>query len=173
MQDGIVAVTFVDADGTRRSIEAERGSSLLDAAYAAGVKIEATCGTRGRCRSCRVKVLKGDVSPPTLQDRLQLGEEEVRERFRLACQARLIADCEVRPMSLREEGGHKILASGAPANSDDRLSIDSGVEKHVIRAKSPEGEHHQTSDVEEILSALPHNANGRVSRCWFSLLYGE
>lgn len=162
MQDGIVAVTFVEADGTRRSVDAPRGSSLLDAAYAAGVKIEATCGTRGRCRSCRVKVLKGDVSPPTLQDRLQLGEEEVRERFRLACQARLIADCEVSPMSLRAETGHKILASGSPVNRDDRVSIDSGVEKHVIQAKTPESENHQTSDVEEILSALPIRGKGRI-----------
>lgn len=162
MQDGIVVVTFVGADGERRSIEAERGSSLLDAAHAAGVKIEATCGMRGRCRSCRVKVLKGDVPPPTLQDRLQLGEEDVRERFRLACQVRLIADCEVKPMSLRSEAGHKILASGAPANSDDRLTIDSGVEKHVIRANTPQEENHQTSDVEEILLALPIQLKSKV-----------
>ena len=79
-------VTFVHGatDRERRASIASE-ASLLDAARAAGVDIAATCGERGRCRSCRVKVLRGHIPPATVQDTVQLGHEEVRERFRLAC----------------------------------------------------------------------------------------
>ena len=100
-------VTFVD-DATgreRRAVTGSADSSLLDAARAAGIEIAATCGARGRCRSCRVKVLQGHVPPATVQDTVQLGHEEVRERFRLACQTRVIADCTIRAMPPKTESG--------------------------------------------------------------------
>ncbi len=162
MIEGITAVTFVNEEGIRRTVEVPRGTSLLDAAHAGGAEIEATCGGRGRCRTCRVKILKGDIPPPTLQDRVQLGEDEVRERFRLACQVRVIADCEVRPMPPREESGHQILAIGKSATEDGRLTLDSGVKKYVAHAVLPASENHQTSDVEEILSVLPKGVDYRV-----------
>jgi len=149
-----VAVTFVSAGGESRTVPAPVDSSLLDAGRRAGVDIEATCGARGRCRSCRVKVLAGEIPPPTIQDTVQLGYEEVHERFRLACQTKLIAPCTVRAMPPKAESGHQILA-GDVNLSDARLQIDSGIKKHVITAKPPTGEHHQTSDVEEILASLP------------------
>lgn len=157
MSDATVTVTFVDAAGASRehTIEAERGSTLLGAAHAAGVPIEATCGARGRCRTCRVKILKGEIPPPTIQDRVQLGDDEVREHFRLACQLKLIADCSAMPMPPREEAGHQILSTGRAVTEDGRLVLDSGVVKHVVTVKIPTEENHQTSDVEEILATLP------------------
>lgn len=163
MKDGIVTATFVHEDGSRRAVEIPRGASLLDAAHAGSVGIEATCGGRGRCRSCRVKVLKGDLPPPTLQDRIQLGEDDVRDRFRLACQVRLIADCEIQSMPPRDESGHKILATGKAVTEDARLTLDSGVAKHTVHVKLPESEHHQTSDVEEILTVLPTGVDRKIS----------
>lgn len=157
MAEGTVTVTFIGTgEGDRsRTVEAQRGATLLDAAHAAGVGIEATCGARGRCRTCRVKVLKGELPPPTIQDRVQLGEDEVREHFRLACQVKLIGDCTARPMPPREEAGHQILSTGKQVAADGRLTLDSGIAKHVVQAKLPTDENHQTSDVEEILSVLP------------------
>ena len=148
-------VTFVDADSERkkRSATVDDGATLLDAARAAGADIEATCGERGRCRSCRVKVLRGDVPPPTMQDTVQLGHDEVHEHFRLSCQTRVIDDCEIMSVPAKSEVGHQILASDAGVDAT-AMDLDSGVTKHVITAKAPVEEHHQTSDVEEILSAL-------------------
>ena len=74
--------------------------------------MDATCGGRGRCRSCRVKVMAGEIPPATLQDTLQLGHDEVHERFRLACQTRVISDCTVMPMPPKAESGFQILAGG-------------------------------------------------------------
>ncbi len=101
----MVQVVFTEAgkNSRERRIEIAHGTTLLEAAHDAGVLIEATCGARGRCRSCRVKILKGAVPPPTIQDRLQLGEDEVRENFRLSCQVPLIADVTARAMPPRAE----------------------------------------------------------------------
>jgi uncharacterized 2Fe-2S/4Fe-4S cluster protein (DUF4445 family) len=148
-------VIFVTAAGETRPVGVGLEGTLLDAARAAGIEMDATCGARGRCRSCRVKVLSGEIPPPTVQDTLQLGHDEVHERFRLACQTRVISDCKVTPMPPKAESGFQILAGGVDLGSDTRLGLDSGVMKHVVQAKTPEGEHHQTSDVEEILGCLP------------------
>ena len=150
----VVSVKFVTATGETRSADAAPGASILDAARMAGIEVEAVCGARGRCRSCRVKVLAGELPPPTVQDTIQLGHDEVHERFRLACQTRVIADCTVRPMPPKAESGHQILAGDVDLH-DSRLRLDSGVRKHVITAKPPTGEHHQTSDAGEILACMP------------------
>src|SRR5438874_502866 len=142
-----LTVKFATAAGEFRAVTPPADANILDAARLAGVEMDATCGGRGRCRSCRVKVMAGEVPPATLQDTLQLGHDEVHERFRLACQTRVIADCTVMAMPPKAESGYQILAGEVDVASDSRLRLDSGVMKHVIQAKTPEGEHHQTSDV--------------------------
>ena len=111
--DDTVNLQISGADGGVRSVRARRGETLLDAAHRAGVEIVATCGKRGRCRSCRCKVVEGTLPPPTVADNVQLGHEEVRERFRLACQTRLVDDTAIRPMPPRSEAGHQLLGGGA------------------------------------------------------------
>jgi uncharacterized 2Fe-2S/4Fe-4S cluster protein (DUF4445 family) len=153
-----LTVSFVDPESRRPTREVEvapDGSlTLLQVAQSAGLEIMATCGARGRCRTCRVKILQGEVPPPTMQDRVQLGADEIQERFRLACQTRVIGPCSVLPAPPLTEGGHQILA--APTRLDKgTIALDSGVEKHVIVATPPTEENHQTSDLEEIVSRLP------------------
>lgn len=156
-------VRFVSTSGgAERRVVPPAEANLLDAARLAGVEIDATCGGRGRCRSCRVKVMAGEIPPATLQDTLQLGHDEVHERFRLACQTRVIADCTVMPMPPKAESGFQILGGGVDVAADSRLRLDSGVVKHVITAKTPEGEHHQTSDVDEIMACLPPGTERRL-----------
>jgi uncharacterized 2Fe-2S/4Fe-4S cluster protein (DUF4445 family) len=151
----VTTVKFVTPEGESRSVTPPLDANILDAARLAGVEMDATCGGRGRCRSCRVKVMAGEIPPATLQDTLQLGHDEVHERFRLACQTRVISNCTVMPMPPKAESGYQILSGDFDVAADARLHLDSGVVKHVITAKTPEGEHHQTSDVDEILACLP------------------
>lgn len=136
-----------------RAAATEAGQTFLRAAQDAGVDVMATCGGRGRCHSCRIKVLKGVVSPPTIMDTVQLGHDQVREGFRLSCQTVVTTDCSVMVMPPIEEGGHQIL-SCAHDFRDSRTALDCGVEKRFVTAARPTEEHHQTSDVEEILRAL-------------------
>ena len=59
---GTVAVTFQPGS---RTIPVASGETFLRAAQDAGIDVMATCGGRGRCHSCRIKVVKGSVPPPT------------------------------------------------------------------------------------------------------------
>ena len=158
-----IEVGFVvpGTENTIRRVRIDPGASLLDAAQAAGVGMDATCGARGRCRSCRCKILSGDVSPATMQDSVQLGREEVQERFRLGCQTRPVTDCEVMAMPPKSEAGHQILTGGAVMD-DAGFAIDAGVEKHVVTASPPREEHRQTSDLAQVLAAIDVPVDRRV-----------
>ena len=167
-ESNLIEVGFASPDEARavRRVRIARGASLLDAAQAAGVGMDATCGARGRCRSCRCKILSGDVSPATMQDTLQLGHEEVQERFRLGCQTRPVTDCEVMALPPKSEAGHQILTGGNPAGAavtaGAGFMLDSGVKKHVVVSNIPREEHHQTSDLAEVLAAVDPPPDRRV-----------
>lgn len=155
MSDG-VTVTFVDPTGKAadRERSAAIGETFLEVAQAAGLELPATCGGRGQCRSCRIKVLDGDLPPPTIMDEVQLGHDEVHERFRLSCQTKVIADCRVMVAPPKTEVGHQFLMGTGGVEAAHRVGLDSGVEKRFIQAKTPDDEHHQTSDLEEVALAL-------------------
>ncbi len=151
-----VEVRVVDSgDGGPAGVATVRvGETLLDAAMAAGADISATCGRRGKCRSCRVKIVDGDMPPPTLQDRVQLGHDAVLERFRLSCQTQVIAPCEIMVAPPRAETGHQILAGTGDADMGS-LDISSGVEKTFVEAVAPMEEDNQSTDAQEITDKLP------------------
>lgn len=167
MSDG-ATVTFVDPTGkaTDKARPAAVGDTFLQVAQAAGLEVPATCGGRGQCRSCRIKVLTGDLPPPTIMDEVQLGHDEVHERFRLSCQTKVIADCRVMVAPPKAEVGHQILAGTGAARgargAAHRVGLDSGVEKRFVQAKAPDDEHHQTSDLEEVAHALGLDAEAPV-----------
>jgi len=158
-----VTVSFVSAEGGKpRRARVPHGATVLQAALDAGVEIAATCGRRGRCRSCRVKAISGTIAPPAVQDSVQLGHEAVHERFRLACQMPAIADCTIMPAPPAGEAGHQILA-GAAGVDVASLKLDSGIEKRALRATVPQDEHNQSSDLEEVLRGLPRGTDRTVS----------
>lgn len=66
--------------------DAAPGDNLLDLAQRAGVDLSAVCGGVGVCGSCRVTVISGDVSAPTLLEDDLLTPAEQQNSVRLACQ---------------------------------------------------------------------------------------
>src|SRR5262249_10609418 len=86
MAVSLVILTNPEESGTRRQLSGAAGTSILKAAQDGGVDIPATCGGRGRCTSCRVKFVDGTIPPPTIMDEIQLGDDLVREGYRLSCQ---------------------------------------------------------------------------------------
>ncbi len=81
------------------AVEVPVGSSLLEAARAAGVPVQAQCGGRGACGLCRVRVVSGRLTPPTSVEARLLGQL-VGEGFRLACQARVLGDVVVEVLGI-------------------------------------------------------------------------
>ncbi len=64
---GSIRLTFPD-----RSIRAKRGLSVLEASLIAGVPLAHVCGGRGRCSTCRIRVL-GDARRPAGPERSRAG----------------------------------------------------------------------------------------------------
>jgi len=74
--------------------QVEAGITLLAAAIAAGVEIEAVCGGRGTCAKCKV-IASGGLAPLTQEEQKKLTESELQQSYRLACQAVVTGDVEV------------------------------------------------------------------------------
>ena len=146
-----VTVTFAPGP---RTASVPAGTTLLRAAQQAGQEIVATCGARGRCRSCRVQITAGPVPPSTLADRVQLGEDEVRERYRLACQAEAWDDLSVMVAPIFEEASFQILAETRALRSAAGFVLDSGVHKAFATPVPPTSEEHQDSDLEALLRSI-------------------
>src|SRR5262245_37097984 len=136
-----------------RTLQVESGTSILKAAHGAGVDITATCGGRGRCTSCRVKFVAGAGPPPTVMDELQLGDDLVREGYRLSCQCPVTAAVTVQVAPPLDERSFQILGAG-PAPGAGRVTIAAGVDKRVVAVTLPKEEHHQTSDLEALQAAV-------------------
>lgn len=77
-----------------REIEVEIHSTVLAAARACGVPIEAACGGARACGTCAVKVLEGLLAEPSEHEIEIIKGQPVR----LACRAEIISDVVVRPL---------------------------------------------------------------------------
>lgn len=76
-----------------RSIQVQKGETLLRAALEAGVHINASCGGAGVCGKCRVLIEGGNVEGGEWE---MLTEEEITQGYRLACKASVIEDTRIR-----------------------------------------------------------------------------
>jgi uncharacterized 2Fe-2S/4Fe-4S cluster protein (DUF4445 family) len=137
----------------RRTVSLEPGVVLLRAAHTQGVDITATCGGRGRCTSCRVKVVEGVAPPGTINDQLQLGDDLVREGYRLSCQLAPTEPLAVQIAPPLDERAFQILGVESGAVARATVDLDSGIRKAAVRVELPQEEHHQTSDLEQLAAA--------------------
>ena len=152
-----VALTILHGSGaalSSRTLSVAPGTTILKAAHAGGVDVTATCGGRGRCTSCRVKFLAGLPPPPTIMDEVQLGADLVREGYRLSCQCVLQESVTVQVAPPLEERSFQMLGAGPGVKQLGRITLDSGISKQVVKVTLPRQEHHQTSDLEQLLAAV-------------------
>lgn len=88
----MVQVTFIEADGTRRVIEAKEGEPLMISARNIGVRgIVAECGGSAMCATCHCYVVETPAGPlPAMRedetDTIEFNAHEPRESSRLTCQ---------------------------------------------------------------------------------------
>ena len=84
-------ITFIDYEGTERSVDANVGETIMEAATSNDIPgIDADCGGACACATCHVYIAPdwfakvGD--PEDLEAEMLDVAEEVRENSRLACQ---------------------------------------------------------------------------------------
>jgi uncharacterized 2Fe-2S/4Fe-4S cluster protein (DUF4445 family) len=139
----------------RRELRVANGTRILAAAHEAGIDITATCGGRGRCTSCRVKFVDGTIPPPTIMDEVQLGDDLVREGYRLSCQCAVTEPVSVQVAPPLDERSFQILGAGPGVRaSAPAVVIDAGIAKELVKVTLPREEHHQTSDLECLAAAV-------------------
>ncbi len=85
-----IKVTFLPHD---RTIEVYTGESLIRAAMAAGVHVNASCGGEGVCGKCRVQIEEGEVEGGITE---RLSAADLENGYRLACLSKLTSDVIVR-----------------------------------------------------------------------------
>jgi ferredoxin, 2Fe-2S len=93
-------VIFIEADGTRREINAKEGFPLMLSARKAGIKgIIAECGGSAMCATCHCYVVEtpGGALPekrPDEADTIEFNAQEPRDTSRLICQIKVTPELE-------------------------------------------------------------------------------
>lgn len=110
-----------------QSVSVLGGSTLLDAARTAGVHLNASCNGKGSCGKCKLVVVEGEVEHPATP---LLTDEEKKNNYVLACQAKIGSDMTVRIPEETLERKLKVAGMGAKVN--ERLS---GLVSEIVPAR--------------------------------------
>ena len=145
-------VTYQPFDRTTR---VPPGTTVFSAAHWVGLPIDSTCGGRGTCGKCKVRVLDADMEVTTADHR-QLRKDEIDGGWRLSCQARIYEDltCEV-PQLLR-------VPKAATMGLSRLVIIDPNVRKVFLELVEPDL-HDQRSDVARLRDALTAEGHDMIA----------
>jgi adenylate cyclase len=93
---GLIKITYPGG----RVVSVPIGCAVLDASRRARIPHAAICGGRGRCTTCRIRVLRGVeiLPPPSPSERSLLNRLGAGPSVRLACQLRPRSDTAVLPL---------------------------------------------------------------------------
>lgn len=140
---------FLDMQPIGRRIEVQPGTSILKAAQAAGVGLVSLCGGEGWCQSCLVRIADGDVSDMSATELAYLSDEEIKKRYRLACQTSPKSDLrvDIPPESLSTP--QRLQVEGQEAD----VSI-SPLVKVIDMEITPPGLHDLRPDTKRVQDAL-------------------
>jgi len=85
-----------------RRIIVKKGQSLLNAAQDGGIALASICGGVGICDSCKIRLINGILTEPSLEEKALYSNNELEFGFRLACQSYPLSDLtiEIPPESL-------------------------------------------------------------------------
>ena len=136
-------VTYLPFD---RSTRVPPGTTLFSAAHWIGLPIDSTCGGRGTCGKCKVRIV-GAATEITDADHRELRQDEIAGGWRLSCQAHIHEDmrCEV-PQLLR-------VPKAATMGLGRLVILDPNVRKVYVELEPPTLED-QRSDVARLHDAL-------------------
>lgn len=103
-----VPVTFIEADGTSKTVDAEIGLDLMNVAHNNNVELEGACGGELACSTCHL-IFEKDVYD-TLPEKEDEEDDmldlafEVTETSRLGCQIRVREDMAGMTVRIPDDG---------------------------------------------------------------------
>ncbi|OUR76305.1 hypothetical protein A9Q83_15460 [Alphaproteobacteria bacterium 46_93_T64] len=91
-----------------KDVSAPPGTTVLDISKQGGIPHASVCGGRGRCSTCRIRIIEGadTLAPPSDKELAVLKRVGAIEGTRLACQVPVMADMSVVPL-LPDKASHK------------------------------------------------------------------
>jgi len=75
----------------QKEVEVKKAKTILEVAQDEQIKIKAPC-KKGKCGKCKVRILSGDVSPITKEEKKELSKKEIADGIRLACMVEIVDD---------------------------------------------------------------------------------
>ena len=131
------------------------GTSILDASLGAGVPHANICGGRGRCSTCRIRVVEGQdgLDEPGESERKVLERVGAGPGVRLACQARPREDTRVLLL---------VPADASPKDGHSKGKLSQGVDREIailfadLRGFTSLSEHRLPYDVVFLLNRYFH-----------------
>ena len=105
-----------------REVRIAPGTTVLEASRANGIPHASVCGGRSRCSTCRVRTHadRGELPPPSPEERRVLDRIGVPPDVRLACQLRPHADLAVTPLLPPNVGPADGLRAAAAMQGEER-----------------------------------------------------
>ncbi len=142
-----------------RKIEVNRGENILEAAIAAGIHVNASCGGSGTCGKCKIKIVDGKTQSP---QNPKLSRGEFDKGYRLACITSCLSDLDIEipiesqvdpsVLKLKREGRYLL----SPRDIDQLVEgweVDPAVFKRYVELDPPSLDDN-VSDLTRLLNAL-------------------
>ncbi|EHQ89061.1 ASKHA domain-containing protein [Desulfosporosinus youngiae] len=143
----MVDVTFLPSS---QKVSVPQGSTILQAAIEAGVRVESTCGGKGTCGKCKVQLSMKHLSPISKVETRFLSAMELEEGFVLACQRELHTNTVVKVQEQKEVLSRKTDLK----STKEKVALALSLSKHFL-SLTPPGVEDQTPDWERVTNALP------------------
>ncbi|MBN1459708.1 MAG: DUF4445 domain-containing protein [Armatimonadetes bacterium] len=142
-------------------LEVESGQTILEAATAAGVAIDSSCGGQGACGKCRVVVALGR---PGGEPGDLLSKDDIARGVVLACRATVEDDLVVEVPLESQRGEVQILMGHGEGLATPGESWTPLATRLPLTLVSPE-EERECSDEERLLASLKQTAGDTFSSC--------
>ena len=142
----------VDLEPVGRRTSVPAGETLLTAAQQAGVALISVCGGSGTCQECRVRLMSGKLSSLSLIEEAAFSPEELKQGFRLACQASPLSNVKIEippeslttPQRLQIEGQEEHIEL-EPLVTAVQVQLTTGPSRAGAPCRSPQPEPGQCS----------------------------
>lgn len=105
-----------------RVVAMPRGFSILECSRNAGIEHASVCGGRGRCSTCRVRVVAGypKLPQPAAAEARLLERVKAGAQVRLACQLRPLTDISIEPLIPAGADPMRAIAQPERISGDER-----------------------------------------------------
>ncbi len=106
-----------------RVVTVPLGTSILEASQLNGIAHASVCGGRGRCSTCRVRIVSGFHQLPdaSQEEKRVLRGVRAPPDVRLACQTRPLAAVEVEPLLAPSVGTGEVTRRPGPRPGEERV----------------------------------------------------